>query len=638
MCGIAGIIYKNGKKAENTIIKKMTDIIAYRGPDAEGTFIDDNFGMGHRRLSIVDLSDNGTQPMFSHDKRYVIAYNGEIYNYLEIKKELQKLGICFQNNTDTEVILESYRVWGTECTKKFNGMWSFALYDIEKRSVFLSRDRFGVKPLYILEREDVFVFASEIKCIVAIFPEEKIVDKITIGRYMQFIQEDSDEHTFYKNIQNFPRATNMEYSLKDNIKTNQIYWKIDVKMFSEKWKTNQPYKMFRKLLEDAIHIRLRADVPVGASLSGGLDSSAIVSIAKKKYHMKINTFSSIYKEKECNEKEFIDCVNLDIDANAHYIFPSKSKNVIEDLKKLIYYHDGPCESASPYSGFCVYRGAKGKVKVLLDGQGADELFGGYIYLYEYKIQELLEKKSFFSKLKAIGTIAVYQAVWPDKMDSFHVSTLLKAMGIYKYKNYIRRYRKCNPQALRFEKDLFTEAFQTIDICRKLEGNKTIIGALNKKLYKELYYITLPRILHDVDRNSMAHSLEVRLPFLDYRIVEFSYTLDSKFKIRNSWTKYIIRKSLKSYLPKKIYARKQKMGFPAPFEKWLRDEKYKNKWKEYIDSFKCRGIVNGNRLEQYYIEHINCEKDRSVLLFHVIALEIWLQENIDRNGKKWSFSE
>lgn len=635
MCGIAGIIYKNGKKVEKSVITEMTEVMVYRGPDAMGSFLDNNFGMGHRRLSIVDLSEKGTQPMFSYDRRYVIAYNGEIYNYLVIKKELQKLGGHFQNNTDTEVILEAYRIWGIDCTKRFNGMWSFALYDIEKRCLFLSRDRFGVKPLYILDREDVFVFASEIKCITAVFSDEKVVDEIAVARYMHFIQEDADEHTFYKNIQNFPRATNMKYLLKDNRRINQVYWRIDVNKFKKKWKTKNPYRTFRRLLEDAVRIRLQADVPVGASLSGGLDSSTIVSIAKKKYHTTINTFSSIYKEKECNEKEFIDCVNIDTGANAHYIYPDKSENILEDLKKLIYYHDGPCESASPYSGYCVYRGVGNKVKVLLDGQGADELFAGYVYLYKYKIQELLEKKSFFSQLKAIGTLGAYYSVWLDQMDT---SILLKTLGVYGYKNYIRKYRVYHPRQFGLEKDLFTEKLQKIDVKRSIDKNKTIKGALNQKLYEELYYSTLPRILHDVDRNSMAHSLEVRLPFLDYRIVEFSYTLDSKFKIRNSWTKYIMRKSLKCYLPKKIYSRKQKMGFPAPFGRWLRDKKYKEKWKEYIDAFKDRGIVEKSYLEKYYREHMNGEKDRSVLLFHVIALEIWLQENIDSKEEKWCLSK
>jgi len=313
--------------------------------------------------------------MFSCDKKLVLTFNGEIYNYIELKAELRELGADFSTETDSEVIIEAYRFWGTDCVKKFNGMWSFALYDIEKQNVFLSRDRFGVKPLYILDRDDIFAFASEIKGITSVYPEEKRVDLVEVTRYMRLITEDLDDHTFYAGIKNFPAASSMMYSLQTNRRSLQQYWKVDVQKCREKYGGKNRCRQFRNIFEDAIRIRQRADVEVGASLSGGLDSSAIVCVSKKKFGIGMQTFSAVYDEKECDEKIFIDCVNEEADSKRHYIYPSKSEDIISDLKQLTYFHDGPCISASPYSGFCVYSGVEGRVKVLLDGQGADELFG-----------------------------------------------------------------------------------------------------------------------------------------------------------------------------------------------------------------------------------------------------------------------
>lgn len=585
MCGIVGLISKNNNRINSETIQCMNSMIIHRGPDAGDTYINENVGLGHRRLSILDLSENGNQPMYSNDKKYVIVFNGEIYNYFELKEELQAQGAIFCNSTDTEVILEAYRIWGTDCTARFNGMWSFALHDIEKNIIFLSRDRFGVKPLYIFDNDEYFAFASEIKCITKIFPEQKQVDVVQIARHLQNIQEDADERTFYKNIKNFPKNTNMVYHLDNHTFEKSQYWNFNTNEFKEKWKTNNPYKTFRMLIEDSIKIRLRSDVPVGASLSGGLDSSTIVGIVSKKYNVKMNTFSSIYTEKNCDEKEFIDAVNEFAGTMVNHIYPDESDDVIEDLKDLIYYHDGPCHTASPYSGYCVYRGVGDKVTVLLDGQGADELFGGYMSFYYSVIRDYLEKGTFVSRLKAVKLISEFNTVWPALMGALGEENLVEALGIKGYKNYINKYRGINPRENFVRNDLFNDEFMRIDKTVKYNIDESISSNLDKELYKYYNYNMLPRILHDVDRNSMKNSLEVRLPFLDYRLVEFAFTLDSKYKIRGSFTKYVMRKSMKRYLPEKVRVRRNKMGFPAPFDKWIRDERYAERIKQYLDDFK-----------------------------------------------------
>ena len=637
MCGIAGIINKKGAYISHDELQKMNDTMIHRGPDAEGIYIDDNVGFGHRRLSIVDLSENGNQPMISYDEKYVLVFNGEIYNYIELREKLLHKGAQFTTETDTEVILEAYRFWGIDCTRHFNGMWSFALYDKEKRQVFLSRDRFGIKPLYIYESEDELIFASEIKCITAIRPEQKQADIVQIARYIAGYQEDMDEHTFYKNVQNFPRSSSMLYQLNTQEKKYDRYWSIHVPGLKRKWKCDNPYQKFRELLEDSIRIRLRADVKIGASLSGGLDSSTIVGIASKKFRTKMNTFSSVYKEKHCNEKEFIDCMNQYADTVPHYIYPDRADDIIQDMKKMMYFHDGPCYSASPYSGFCVYKGVGDHVKVLLDGQGADELLGGYEFFYNGKLKELLRQNTWFARIRAIKLIYSFQKMRMEQETYLNDTLLKKALGAAGYKIYQKKADdkaawKLWNSAIKYQKE-----FSRIDLKIKPWKNNSIINELDKELNEHLQYRTLPRILHDVDRNSMARSLEVRLPFLDYRLVEFTYTLSDEDKIHGCWTKYIMRQSCNKYLPEKIRSRRNKLGFPAPFDEWLRDERFRLEIKEYLDAFKTRNIVDGRSLDRCYQRHLSGKENWDEPFFRFMMLEMWLQSEIDTAEKKWIYS-
>ncbi len=636
MCGIAGIIKKQNSRIEKEEIRKMNDVMAHRGPDSEGIYIDDGIGLGHRRLSIVDLSDGGRQPMVSFDQRFILVFNGEIYNYIELKDALQKEGAVFYTSTDTEVIIEAYRYWGKECTRYFNGMWSLVLYDTVQKQVFFSRDRFGVKPLYMYESEEEMIFASEIKCITAIRPEEKMVDIIQIARYLRGLQEDADAHTFYRNIRNFPKSHNMTYDLHTKTAEYEKYWELDIPEFRKRWKCRNPYGKFRELLEDSIRIRLRADVEVGASLSGGLDSSTIVGISGKRFHTKMHTFSSIYQEKNCDEKEYIDCMNEYADTIPHYIYPEESEDILQDIKDLIYYHDGPCHSASPYSGYCVYRGVGKRVKVLLDGQGADELFGGYLTFYNAKLKELLRRNTFMSRIKAVKLALMVQQEWQQQPYLLNNDLLLRTLGARGYRELQKERARNGISNISATRIKYQAGFDKIDLENKLWENGSIVSELEKDLYLRFWYKILPRILHDVDRNSMASSLEVRLPFLDYRLVEFSYTLSDRYKINGRWTKYILRKSCQKYLPRKISRRRSKMGFPAPFDKWVGDERFKGQIKEYIDAFKDRNLVDSDSLEQIYAEHIRGDKNWADELFRIMSLEMWLQNEIDRFGEKWKF--
>ncbi|MBR4093190.1 MAG: asparagine synthase (glutamine-hydrolyzing) [Oscillospiraceae bacterium] len=633
MCGIAGFINKEKSvKADFPKIKAMTDSIVHRGPDDEGQYVNENIALGHRRLSIIDLSENGKQPMYSHDERYIIVFNGEIYNYIELKEELVNLGALFTNDTDTQVIIEAYRFWGKDCVKKFNGMWAFCLYDTVENIIFLSRDRFGIKPLYFINRDDVFAFGSEIKAILAAFPEENIPNETMLYRYLYLGGEDRDEMTFYKNVLSFQRAGCMIYNLDSREITEWKYWQADYDEFYNKWiKGKDPEKTFSELFEDAVRIRLRADVEVGACLSGGIDSSAIVGVCSKISDKKIHTFSSIYEDKECNEKRYIDDVNALCNTIPHPIYPDdNSDNLIEAFKKIIYHHDGPNVGASLYSQYSVFKGVYGNVKVVLDGQGSDELFAGYIPYYANHISDMVsEKKSYF---KTIRTLAIMAEEWPEMVGRIHAESAVDVIGSGLY-NYIMRKSQSKAEGIQtvpvylagnnhlFSEDFLEKVDKNIDYKK---GQYQSPSKLNSILGEHVMTSSIPALLHNEDGNSMAFSIESRVPFLDYRIVEFALALDGKYKIKNEWTKWIVRKTCRKYIPESVYKRRNKMGYPAPFARWVKECSEKDKMKEIIFSFAERNIVPKKTIEFYYNGHMENKFDSNALLYKILCCELWLR--------------
>lgn len=627
MCGIAGFYSKNGDgRNDHSLIKKMTDIIAHRGPDAEGQWSDGIVTLGHRRLAIIDLSESGNQPMVSNDGNLVISYNGEVYNYIEIRKKLEKEGVVFRTKTDTEVILEAYRVYGTECFNKFNGMWSLAIYDISKRCIVLSRDRFGVKPLYYVNDGDNLIFASEAKAILAAFPKYGVPNPRWIYRYLSHSgNEDIDDVTAYELIKNFPPASYGIYGIDDHILSIDKYWEVDEKAFYTKWiRGKNPYKTFRELFESAVGLRLRSDVEVGACLSGGIDSSSIVGCISKKYKKKVHTFSSIYKDKDCNEEPYIRRVNERWGSIPHYVMPDDDKKKLDVyFRNIEYHHDSPTGGASLYSQYKVMQLASEKVKVLLDGQGADELFAGYIPYYSDYIDDVVKKNSIFDRLKAIKLITIFCKEWPKNCNLIATDTVVNLVGI-DGENRFRGNNSDNAIRTRRTEPLFTDSFLDKVDDKKYPESIKLSTSLGSRLCNDVITHSIPALVHNEDGNSMAFSIESRIPFLDYRIVEFAIALDGKYKIRNGWTKWIIRKSLREYLPKKVYKRKNKMGFPAPFARWLREGCCEVEFKTKIYDFAKRGIVPFNTVDRYYNEHMHGESDHNEMLFRIYNLEVWME--------------
>ena len=627
MCGIAGYIVKSDRyRTDQELLKKMTDSMIHRGPDAEGQWTDERVALGHRRLSIIDLDVQSNQPLFSHDEKYVIVFNGEIYNYIELKQELIERGAVFKTKSDTEVIMEAYRAYGAACFNRFNGMWAFALYDREKQVLILSRDRFGIKPLYTVDNEDVFTFASESKAITAAFPDENVPNETYIHRYLSYsVNEDTDGECFYKNVKVFSPAHYMIYDLQKHTKEYKSYWEVDEQRFYDKWiRGKNVVRAFKELFESAVELRLRADVEVGACLSGGLDSSAIVGCASKMFGRKMHTFSSVYTDKECNEEMYIRKVNEKWNTIPHYIKPDDYEdNFTKYIEDLTYHHDQPTGGASIYSQYMVMKGVQGNVKVVLDGQGADELFAGYIPYYSFYVEDLMNKNSFWAKCRAIRMLVIVKKEWPEESGCFSTNKIVSLVGL---KNSFLFQNDGQAQGLKVKRKtkLFTDEF--LDKVHDDYQDRSIkcASVLNTKLCNDVLIKSIPALLHNEDGNSMAFSIESRVPFLDYRIVEFAIALNGKYKIRNQWTKWIIRKACKEYLPKEIARRKNKMGFPAPFDRWLREGSSRDEIREIIYAFGGRNIVPEETVDQYYKAHINREADFSSILFRFYSMELWLR--------------
>ena len=589
MCGIAGIISSDTSLVTTEQLTKMTNALAHRGPDGEAQWINQwgNVGFGHRRLSIIDLTDAGAQPMH-YLKRYTIVYNGEIYNYLELKEILHKKGYRFKSLSDTEVILAAYDYWKEDCLEHFDGMFAFALLDIKQQIIFAARDRFGEKPFYYVASNEVFVFASEMKALWAIGTEKKIDDKMLLNYIaLGYVQNANDkELTFYQNIFSLPPGN----FLKLNIQTLQLrtnkYWDID-KDTQLNISTSDAVEKCRELLILSVNRRLRSDVTVGTSLSGGLDSSAILATIKKSAGA-FNTFSAVFPGFEKDESHYIQSVINFLSSSKSFKRPIQSHTVepsalglIMDFEKLCYYQEEPFPSSSIYAQYKVFEMAKkNKVKVLLDGQGADEIFAGYNKYIHWYLQQLAAKSKFIAAQKEKRELQKnnFPFNWGIKN---YLAAYLPAHAVIKLEQneYLKTVRQPD-----INKD-FVASLQG----REWEGiRKPIITKLNDILYFNTHTLGLEELLRYADRNSMAHGVEVRLPYLNHQLVELVFSLPAGFKIHDGWTKWILRKMMDKKLPDEVVWRKDKVGYEPPQFQWMHNETLQ----EYMHEAKRKLVDQG----------------------------------------------
>ena len=513
MCGISGIINKNGSKVKENEIQKINDLIAHRGPDSEGFYFEKNFAFGHRRLSILDLSIDGHQPMHYLDK-YTITYNGEVYNYLEIKDELLKNGYIFKSHTDTEVILASYDKWGEECVNKFNGMWAFAIYDKEKEIIFCSRDRFGVKPFYYTQVENKFIFGSEIKQLLE-FYEKRFVNKKILMDFLIIGYENHTNETFFENIFKLQESHNLIYDLRKN--TFQIKRYYDIKKYEINLDEDKSISIYKSKLNDSIALRLRSDVKVGTCLSGGLDSSSIAAIASNMYRKNLNEkFIAIHAKSSENDsdesffaKEVATSCNLDL----KIVEPTKDE-FINSIDDVIYTQEEPFGSPSIFMQYFVMKKAKEiGCTVLLDGQGGDETLVGYERYYP-------------SYLMSLGFFNLIKEFFNSSKNSKLSKKQLFAYFVYFTKAKIR-IKKLQVKNSFIKAKYFNLA--SFDILEKNSKNYLNLFELQ---HQEIFYTQMPHLLRYEDRNSMRHSIETRLPFIDYTLVETALSIPNKYKIKD----------------------------------------------------------------------------------------------------------
>ncbi|MEP6747775.1 MAG: asparagine synthase (glutamine-hydrolyzing) [Bacteroidota bacterium] len=584
MCGIAGIISVNPNNINIDRLKKMTDVLVHRGPDGEGHWINKNFtaGFGHRRLSIIDLSENGAQPMH-YTGRYTIIYNGEIYNYIELKKELQAKSYVFTSQSDTEVILAAYDCWKEKCLQYFDGMFAFAIWDEKEQTLFAARDRFGEKPFYYWFNEHDLVFASEMKALWATGIEKKVNEKllfnfITLG-YTQ--NPSNKQETAYTQINKLPAASFFIYKLGEQKNIDPvIYWQIENEQAGNNINGDEAIEKFTSLFTQSIKRRLRSDVPIGTSLSGGLDSSSIAVMINRLQQpgFMLQTFSAVFPGFETDESAHIKLLAAQRGIKNFTTNPS-AEGFMKDFEKLCYYQEGFIASASVYAQYKVFELAKQHdIKVLLDGQGADETLAGYHKYYHWYWQQLYknDKEILRKEINAARQLGV--------QDEWNWKNKLSAMMPVYAGMYLKNARKKNQLQSGDIEDNFANVFGTSYYQLPKQDS------LNNVLHYNTFNNGLEELLHYADRNSMAHGREVRLPFLNHQLVEFIFSLPAQLKIKDGRTKWLLRKSMDGLLPNEITWRKDKVGFEPPQKKWMEHTTVQNHIQEAKRKLVEKGVL------------------------------------------------
>jgi len=603
MCGIAGQYCFDGREPDRELLARMSEQLIHRGPDGVGTEIRGCMGLVHRRLAIIDLSEDGLQPMTNEDKTLWLVYNGEIYNYVELRVELIKKGHHFHSQSDTEVILHAYEEWGTGCLQRFNGMWAFALWDEKAQQLFCARDRFGIKPFYYSDINGSFLFASEIKALVEHPGVGKTPDDEVLGTYLAWGVQDHSARTMFDGISQLKPAHALIVT-KDGPHVPYQYWDIRINnAIRSENHDRQDKDRFLELLRDATRIHLRSDVAVGTCLSGGIDSSTLAVLinnlirdeAPPSVSDRQKTFSVVFTDKRFDESRYIDEIVNATGVDSHRTEPAPEQ-LWDDIGRLIWVQDEPFGSLSIYAQYCVMRLARKKVKVVLDGQGADELLAGYLAYQASYIRELMHSHyTGKALLEIIGSLRIHRG--------FFSSALRQLL--------VRRTRR----------HLLNVPVSPVD---------RYAGSLADVLRRELCSTNLPALLHYEDRNSMAFSLESRVPYLDVRLVEYVASLPLDQKIQNGVTKIALRNAVKGIIPESIRCRMDKMGFVTPEEIWMKET-----LRPFVldvlttERFRARPYWNAEAVVKNYLAFLDGKSAYSPEIWRIVCTELWLCKFFDR---------
>ncbi len=611
MCGIAGIWYRDGQAVNRTELKHMADAMTHRGPNGEGYWQQDNIGLCHRRLSILDVSERGSQPMATPDGQLQLVFNGAIHNYIELRSELQALGVVFVSQTDTEVVLWAYRVWGKSCFERFNGMWAIAIWDTNKQELVLVRDRFGIKPLYYSVRGTRIAFASEAKAILGVFGEEREVQRQELAGFLHGNSPDCSDRTFFKNIfQILPG--NICIVHRDAIHTEK-YWSFQPGTESARPDAEEA---FLALLEDAVRLRLRSDIPVGAMVSGGLDSSAVALLAGGQITDPMQTFSLQYDDPALDESHYAKLVLAKNDKLLPHFFQPPATQLLETIRKVTWHHDAPCPSRGRYAAWHLMRETSRFRQVILTGEGSDEILAGYGRFILDATWDRWQLES---------------APYPVIMKELRDLTAVTGMSIPHFLKH------------RIRQQFFSAELPSADMLTPTARNaykkagaghfeKPYRSHLNNALWHEFTHQGLPEILHHFDASTMAFGIEGRAPFLDHRIVEFMFSLPFNEKIRDGWTKSLLRRAMRNILPESVRLRRHKLGFPAPLNTLFRIPAHAAEIKScLLDGEGVRqGWFDRNKMERKLAPRLQAGRENNPeVLWRLLSTEWWLRDFIYR---------
>ncbi len=603
MCGIVGF----RGAPDPALLRRMADSIRHRGPDDEGFLQNGDISLGHRRLSIIDLT-GGRQPMPNEDGRIQLVFNGEVYNFRELRQELVAAGHLFRSESDSEAVVHAYEEWGYDAFRRFNGMWALAIADLDHGRIVLSRDHFGIKPLYYARTPKRLVFASEIKAILQDPELETKPNEQVLYEYLAYNLHDHRKETFFEGVYHVPAA---HYAVIDGGGISlTAYWTPELRMDGDP----DPGK-FRHLFRESVRRRLVSDVPVGACLSGGLDSTTIVRLmngllvekARDSESMggELKTFSAVFGDDPIDESGYISEAVRGTRAESNLIRPTPHEFASE-LERFVWHQDEPLVSTGPYAQWRVMRGASEKVKVLLDGQGGDELLAGYVPYHLVYLRQLRRERRWGRLLRE--ALASRDVLWPL---------------------ICRRLRSRKRSRRIDERSLIGGEFR--DSVKEPEDTRPQ-DDLKRRLLEDLTVYSLPCLLRYEDRNSMAFSMESRVPYLDQELVEHVLSLPPQAIIRNGWSRFVLREAMRGVIPEKIRQRRWKVGFTTPEIRWLMNRRAVFGSLLASPLFQSRRYWNGEKVLAAFRGACSGKLDNSMFIWRAINTEVWLRVFFDGDGK------
>ncbi len=601
MCGLCGVVELD-RPADRFTVERWLDELAHRGPDGRGVFASDGVCLGHLRLAILDLSDAGLQPM--QDGNLQLLHNGEIYNYIELREELRAKGHAFSTGTDSEVILAAYREWGESCVERFNGMWAFAIWDERRRTLFCSRDRFGVKPFYYRVEGKRFSFASEPWPLGG-----RGANLRAVRDYLEQGYLDEGDETFFADVVRLPPAHSLTFG-PDGLRTWR-YWSLEPRPAP-----SDAVAAVRETFLDAVRLQLRSDVPVGTCLSGGIDSSSIAVAVAAHGHDHQKTVTAYFGEHGFDERPFAQAVVDRTGAEPHWVTFS-AQQLVDDLPAIVQAQGEPFGSTSICAGWYVMREAKqAGLTVMLDGQGGDEVFGGYRASFGYRLADLL-------RAGRLGEASHELRAFAQSNGPRWAAVALATPHVPE------RIRLSTRARLRGSARLVAPELRAVPT-RAQENGAAFPDRLRRQLHVLLTRRGLPELLRYEDRNSMAHSLEARVPLLDHRLVELAFSLDGSELIRRGETKSVLRRALGDLLPPAVASRRDKLGFVTPEGSFMRGELGELAADVFASqSFRERGFVDATAARSRLVHHRRGDLRAGMELWRALNLELWARRFLDR---------